>query len=225
MSVTTDISPPQSVETPEAPSPRNAFDRFFEITQRGSSVRREVIAGLTTFATMAYIVVLNPLIIGTAPDKGGHLLGITPVAGVTALVAAVMTILMGLIGKVPFGVATGIGLNAFVAFSVASRMSWPEAMGLVVIEGVLIAILVLTGLRTSVFRAVPTQLKTAIGVGIGLFLMIIGLVDAGFVHRIPDAANTTVPVGLNSVSWPLETSWKSQAGKVAVGTWGYRSER
>ncbi|HKO32845.1 MAG TPA: NCS2 family permease, partial [Candidatus Limnocylindria bacterium] len=85
-------------------------------------------------------------------------------------------------------------------------MTWADAMGLVVIEGVLIAVLVLTGLRTAVFRAVPTQLKTAIGVGIGLFLMIIGLVDAGFVRRTPDAANTTVPVqlGIGGVltSWP-----------------------
>ena len=85
-------------------------------------------------------------------------------------------------------------------------MTWADAMGLVVIEGVLIAILVLTGLRTAVFRAVPTQLKTAIGVGIGLFLTIIGLVDAGFVRRVPDAANTTVPVGLGIggklITWP-----------------------
>ena len=85
-------------------------------------------------------------------------------------------------------------------------MTWADAMGLVFIEGVVIAVLVLTGLRTAVFRAVPTQLKTAIGVGIGLFLMIIGLVDAGFVRRIPDVAGTTVPVGLGIggklVTWP-----------------------
>ncbi|WP_345629514.1 NCS2 family permease [Rugosimonospora acidiphila] len=198
MSVTTVTPPPQPSQTQDATPPRNAFDRFFEISRRGSTVRREILAGLTTFATMAYIVVLNPLIIGTAPDKGGHLLGIAPVAGVTALVAAVMTILMGLIGKVPFGVATGLGLNAFVAYSVASRMSWPEAMGLVVIEGLLIAVLVITGFRQAVFQAIPRELKAAIAVGIGLFISLIGFVDGGLVRRIPDAANTTVPVQLGS---------------------------
>jgi AGZA family xanthine/uracil permease-like MFS transporter len=197
MSVTTQgpASPAEAAE----PAPRgNALDRFFEISQRGSSVKREILAGLTTFATMAYIVVLNPLIIGTAPDKGGHLLGIAPVAGVTALVAAVMTILMGVIGRVPFAVATGLGLNAFVAYSVASRMTWPEAMGLVVIEGLLIAVLVITGFRQAVFRAIPGELKAAIAAGIGLFIALIGFVDGGLVRRIPDAAGTTVPVQLGS---------------------------
>jgi adenine/guanine/hypoxanthine permease len=97
-------------------------------------------------------------------------------------------------------------VNALVAYEIAPEMTWADAMGLVVIEGVLIGVLVLTGLRTAVFRAVPTQLKTAIGVGIGLFLMIIGLVDAGFVRRMPDAAGTTVPVELGIggklASWP-----------------------
>ena len=106
---------------------------------------------------MAYIVVLNPLIIGTAPDADGKLLGIAPVAGVTALVAAVMTILMGVVGRVPFAVATGLGLNAFVAYAVASQMTWAEAMGLVVIEGLIITVLVLTGFRKAVFRAIPAS--------------------------------------------------------------------
>jgi adenine/guanine/hypoxanthine permease len=118
----------------------------------------------------------------------------------------VRTILMGVVGRFPLALAAGLGVNALVAYEIAPEMTWADAMGLVVIEGVLIAVLVLTGLRTAVFRAVPTQLKTAIGVGIGLFLMIIGLVDAGFVRRIPDAANTTVPVqlGIGGTlnSWP-----------------------
>jgi AGZA family xanthine/uracil permease-like MFS transporter len=147
---------------------------------------------------MAYIVVLNPLIIGLAPDKNGHTLGLTSVAGVTCLVAAVMTILMGLIGRMPFGLATGLGLNAFVAVSVASQMSWAEAMGLVVIEGLVITLLVVTGFRTAVFRAVPPDLKAAIAAGIGMFIALIGLVDGGIVRRIPDAAKTTVPVQLGS---------------------------
>jgi AGZA family xanthine/uracil permease-like MFS transporter len=196
---------PEPVVTAQRPAgrPGGALDRYFEITERGSTVRTEVLGGLTTFATMAYIVVLNPLIIGTVPDKHGHLLGITPVAGVTALVAAVMTILMGVIGRVPFALATGLGLNAFVAFNVASQMTWAQAMGLVVIEGLLICLLVLTGFRQAVFHAIPHELKAAIAVGIGLFIALIGFVDGGFVRRTPVGP---VPVQLsvdNSLrGWP-----------------------
>jgi AGZA family xanthine/uracil permease-like MFS transporter len=187
-------------------TPKNGFDRFFEISARGSTVGREVRGGFATFFTMAYIVVLNPLILGAGVDAVGGTLPMTALAAGTALVAGVMTILMGVVARFPLALAAGLGVNALVAYEIAPEMTWADAMGLVVIEGVLITILVLTGLRTAVFRAVPTQLKTAIGVGIGLFLMIIGLVDAGFVRRIPDAANTTVPVqlGIGGVltGWP-----------------------
>ncbi|GIF19800.1 AGZA family xanthine/uracil permease-like MFS transporter [Actinoplanes tereljensis] len=175
---------------------RNSFDRYFQITERGSSLGQEIRGGFATFFTMAYIVVLNPLILGAGVDAAGGKLPIAALAAGTALVAGVMTILMGVVARFPLALAAGLGVNALVAYEIAPEMTWADAMGLVVIEGVLIAILVLTGLRTLVFKAVPTQLKTAIGVGIGLFLMIIGLVDAGFVHRVPDAANTTVPVEL-----------------------------
>ena len=185
---------------------KNGFDRFFEISARGSTLGREVRGGLATFFTMAYIVVLNPLIIGNGVDADGAQLPIAALAAGTALVAGVMTILMGVVARFPLALAAGLGVNALVAYEIAPEMTWADAMGLVVIEGVLIAILVLTGLRELVFRAVPTQLKTAIGVGIGLFLMIIGLVDAGFVNRVPDAANTTVPVELGVggklATWP-----------------------
>jgi adenine/guanine/hypoxanthine permease len=167
---------------------------------------REIRGGLATFFTMAYIVVLNPLILGGGVDAVGGSLPIAALAAGTAFVAGLMTLLMGVVARFPLALAAGLGVNALVAYEIAPEMTWADAMGLVVIEGVLITILVLTGLRTLVFRAVPTQLKTAIGVGIGLFLMIIGLVDAGFVRRIPDAANTTVPVELGIGgklgSWP-----------------------
>jgi AGZA family xanthine/uracil permease-like MFS transporter len=179
--------------SPGSSAPRNGFDRYFQISERGSSVSREVRGGATTFFTMAYIVVLNPLIIGTVADVDGRVLGIPEVAAVTALVAAVMTILMGVVGRYPFAMATGLGLNAFVTFSVASQMSWADAMGLVVLEGIVIAVLVLVGLRTAIFNAIPFQLKTAISVGIGLFIALIGLVDAGFVRR---TATGPVPVEL-----------------------------
>jgi AGZA family xanthine/uracil permease-like MFS transporter len=192
-----------SPDTAEPAAPRNALDRYFSISERGSSVKQELRGGAATFFTMAYIVVLNPLIIGTVPDADGRVLGIPQVAAVTALVAAVMTILMGVIGKYPFAIATGLGLNAFVTFSVASQMSWADAMGLVVLEGLVIAVLVLVGLRQAVFNAIPMQLKTAISVGIGLFIALIGLVDAGFVRRT-DVGPVPVQLGVGGElrGWP-----------------------
>src|ERR1700709_1959580 len=157
-------------------------DKFFKITERGSTVGRVFLGlGITSF-TMAYIGVLNPLILGFAQAADGKFLGdasppgnLAMIAAGTALVAGVMTILMGVVANFPLALATGLGLNAFVAFSIASGMSWQDAMGLVVIEGLLILMLVLTGFRKAVFEAVPRQLKTAIAVGIGLFITFIGL--------------------------------------------------
>ena len=189
------------------------MDKYFKISERGSTVGREVRGGVVTFFTMAYIIVLNPLILGFAQDADGNFLGggrtpnLALIAAATALVAGVMTILMGVVANYPLALATGLGLNAFVAFSIASDMSWQDAMGLVVLEGLVILVLVLTGFRRAVFHAIPAQLKTAISVGIGLFIALIGLVDAGFVRRIPDAANTTVPVQLGANGfldgWPV----------------------
>ncbi|WP_404384924.1 NCS2 family permease [Knoellia locipacati] len=179
----------------------SAIDQFFKITERGSSMGREVRGGVVTFFTMAYIVVLNPLILGFAPDANGDFLGggagdgsnLPAIAAGTALVAGLLTILMGVVANFPLALATGLGLNAFVAFAVASQMTWADAMGLVVLEGLLILVLVLTGFRQAVFHAVPKQLKVAISVGIGLFIALIGFVDAGFVRR---TANGPVPVQL-----------------------------
>jgi len=186
------------------------LDSFFKISQRGSTVAREVRGGVVTFFTMAYIVALNPLIIGLAKDADGKYIGggdapnLALVAAATALIAGVMTILMGVVANFPLAIATGLGLNTFVAVGIASKMTWADAMGLVVLEGLIILILVLTGFRTAVFRAVPTQLKIAISVGIGLFIALIGLVDAGFVRR---TGTGPVPVTLgdngNLVGWPV----------------------
>jgi AGZA family xanthine/uracil permease-like MFS transporter len=179
------------------------FDRYFEISARGSTIGREIRGGLATFFTMAYIVVLNPLILSAGADKDGNHLSITQVAAATALVAGLMTILMGVVGRFPLALAAGLGVNAIVAYEIAPKMTWADAMGLVVIEGVIITILVLTGLRRAVFNAVPTGLKTAIAAGIGLFLVLIGLVDSGIVRRQPSGV---VPVGLGIngrlVGWP-----------------------
>lgn len=182
--------PGGSLSVSAPPTPTSGIDRWFELSARGSTYGREVRGGIVTFFTMAYIVVLNPLIIGTAKDINGEYVGgttdvvqaITMVTAATALVAGLMTILMGAIGRFPIAVAAGLGLNGFVAFTLAPQMTWADAMGLVVLEGVLILLLVLTGFRSAVFRAVPEQLKYAIGVGIGLFITIIGLVDSGIVR-------------------------------------------
>ena len=186
------------------------LDTYFKISERGSTIGREVRGGLVTFFTMAYIVALNPLIIGLAKDADGKYIGggdapnLALVAAMTALMAGVLTILMGLIGNYPLALATGLGLNTFVAVGIASQMTWADAMGLVVLEGIIITILVLTGFRTAVFRAVPAQLKIAISVGIGLFIALIGLVDAGFVRR---TGTGPVPVTLGDggtlVGWPV----------------------
>jgi AGZA family xanthine/uracil permease-like MFS transporter len=169
-------------------APSGALDRYFKITERGSTVGREIRGGLVTFFTMAYIIVLNPLIIGTQADSTGHYIGggtepnLAAVAAVTALVAGLMSILMGSVAKFPIAIATGLGLNAFLAFSVAKipGMTWNDAMGLVVIEGFIIFLLVVSGFRKALFAAIPRSLKTAISVGIGLFICLVALHDAGF---------------------------------------------
>ena len=200
--------PASTTLTPAAPG---GLDGFFKITQRGSTYGREIRGGLATFFTMAYIVVLNPLIIGTQADATGRFLGggtapnLPLVAAATALVAGVMTLLMGVVANYPLALATGLGLNAFVAFGIAKlpEMTWADAMGLVVIEGIIILLLVLTGFRQAVFRAVPPQLKTAISVGIGLFITIIGLVDAGFVRKPAGPVPVELGIGGFLAGWPL----------------------
>ena len=152
---------------------------------------------------MAYIVVLNPIILSGADVRREHAARSPRVAAVTALIAGVMTILMGVVGRYPFALATGLGINAIVAVYAATQLSWPEIMGLVVLEGLLITVLVLTGFRQAVFEAIPPQLKTAIAVGIGFFLTIIGLADAGFIRRRASAVLISFGVDGQLAGWPL----------------------
>src|SRR5215218_6930289 len=159
---------------PRGTPPRSGLDAYFHISERGSTVERELRGGLATFFTMAYIVVLNPLILGGAQDVDGQRLPLAALTTSTCLVAAVMTLLMAVYCRYPFAIAAGLGLNAVVAFQLAAGILWPAATGVVVLEG--------------------------------LFIAFIGFVDAGFVRRIPDAANTTVPVqlgvGNRLIGWP-----------------------
>src|SRR5213080_783972 len=194
---------PPSAPRPAAPG--DSLDRFFHISERGSNVRTEIIAGLATFLTMSYILFVNPSIIAGLKDHTGHALQFQQVLTVTALVAGVMTLLMGLYANYPFAMAAGLGLNAFVAFTLvlAAHLTWPEAMGVIVTEGLIISVLVLTGFREAVLNAIPMDLKRSIGIGIGLFIAFIGFVNAGVVVK-PTAAGTP-PVGIveNFQAWPL----------------------
>jgi AGZA family xanthine/uracil permease-like MFS transporter len=194
----------QTQTAPQAPR-ANRLDGYFKISERGSTIGREVRGGAVTFLTMAYIIVLNPIILLQGTDINGDALGTFPqIAAATALVAGLLTILMGVVANYPLALATGLGLNAFVTFSIASQMTWADAMGLVVIEGVIILVLVLTGFREAVFNAVPAQLKVAISVGIGLFIALIGLVDAGFVRRT-GVGPVPVELGIGGklAGWPV----------------------
>jgi adenine/guanine/hypoxanthine permease len=169
----------------------SAVEDFFHLRERGTDVGTEVRAGLTTFLVMVYIVALNPAIIA-----GPLQLDPVAVAAGTALVAGVMTLAMGLWTNYPFALAAGLGLNAVVAFSLpALGMTPAQAMGVVVIEGVLITVLVLAGLREAIMEAVPLGLKRAIGVGIGLFILFIGFWEGGMIVGVtPEFAPPPPPV-------------------------------
>jgi AGZA family xanthine/uracil permease-like MFS transporter len=171
---------------------------YFRLEERSTSVGTEVRAGVTTFMVMAYIIFVNPSILSTGPLDG---LGppFLPTVVATALAAGVLTIAMGLVSNYPFALAAGLGLNAVVAFQLilGRGFRWEEAMAVIVWEGIIITILVLTGLREAIMHAIPLSLKRAIAVGIGLFILFIGLVNGGFVQ-----AGEGTPVTLGSLTTP-----------------------
>jgi adenine/guanine/hypoxanthine permease len=157
------------------------LERRFRIHERGSSVRTEVLGGVVTFLTMAYIVFVNPAILSSAGMPAGA------VTVATALAAAIFTALMGIATNLPFALASGLGLNAVVAFDLilGRKLAWPVAMSCVVIEGLVAVVLVLAGLREAIMRAIPHEIKLSIGVGIGLFITLVGLRDAGITVNDP----------------------------------------
>jgi AGZA family xanthine/uracil permease-like MFS transporter len=193
--------------------PDNALERYFRIRERGSSVGAEVRGGVTTFIVMAYILIVNPVILSTLTRGQGPDFAAT--ATMTALAAGVCTLAMGLYANYPFALASGLGLNAVVAFDLVlgRGMPWQAAMGVILMEGLIIAVLVVTGFREAVMMAIPMNLKRAIGVGIGLFILFIGLINAGFV-RVPvesipivngqAAGQPQPPVTLGTLTgWPI----------------------
>jgi len=157
------------------------FDRFFALSARGTSVKTEVLAGATTFVTMAYIVLVNPAILGQAG------LPVASVAAATCFAAAFASILMGLFANTPLALAPGMGLNAYFSFTVVQQMGvpWPVALGCVFLSGVAFLILTLTGVRQLIVAAIPAHLFAAVAGGIGLFIGFIGLKNAGVIVANP----------------------------------------
>src|SRR4051794_39643609 len=169
---------------------RNFTSQMATDTEPGPNLRTELVAGVTTFFTMAYIVVVNPAILSTE----GTGMPFSGVLTATVLVCVTMTLLMGLYARLPFAVAPGMGLNAFFTFSIilGQKVPWQTALGIVFWSGVLFLIISVTPIRTAIARAIPPDLRIAAAAGIGIFLTFIGLKNAGFV--VADA-NTLVKFG------------------------------
>ena len=178
------------------------LERWFALSERGATVATETRGGLTTFMVMAYIIFVNPAILSFAgvPGLEGKGPSFAATQAATCLAAGVLTIAMGLATNYPLALASGMGLNAVVAFQLVATMQlpWQTAMGVVVLEGVAITALVLTGFREAVMNAVPIALKRAISVGIGMFILFIGLVSAGVARPGPPG----VPVTLGDLTAP-----------------------
>ena len=155
------------------------LEKQFKLSKLGTNVQTELIAGLTTFMVMAYIIFVNPATL----NMGGGGLDIKQVATVTCLVAGVMSIAMGVYTNRAIAIAPGLGINAIVAYTLVGSMglTFPEAMGVIVAQGIVVTILVVTGVRRYVLEVVPSILKKAIGVGIGLFILFLGLKNAGVI--------------------------------------------
>ena len=169
------------------------MDTFFKLSERGSNSATEVRAGLTTFLAMAYIIVVNPSILSAA--------GIPAAAAVTAtcIGAAIMTIAMGVFSNRPLACASGMGINSIVAYTLCGSMGvgWQTAMAVILIEGIAILVLVLCGLREAIMDAIPVSLRHGISIGLGLFIAMIGLKDAGII-----VANESTMVAIGDVTAP-----------------------
>ncbi|MEU8622578.1 NCS2 family permease [Streptomyces sp. NPDC048623] len=176
------------------PAGRSWLDRYFHISERGSTVATEIRGGVTTFMAMAYILLLNPLIL-SGKDVDGNVLSQPALITATALCAAATTLLMGFWGKVPLALAAGLSVSGVMASQVVPVMTWPQAMAMSIAYGAVICLLVVTGLREMIMNAIPLALKHAITIGIGLFIAIIGFVKAGFVHENPVPGGGPVSLG------------------------------
>jgi AGZA family xanthine/uracil permease-like MFS transporter len=160
------------------------LEKLFKLKENGTDVRTEVIAGITTFMTMAYIIFVNPDILSAAGMPFG------PVMTATVVAAGVTTILAGVMSNYPYALASGMGLNAFFTFTIAATAGWEAALGVVFLEGLVFLILSLTGAINVIDAAIPHTLKRAVGVGIGLFIALIGAVNGGLIQASPSTLIT-----------------------------------
>jgi AGZA family xanthine/uracil permease-like MFS transporter len=203
---------------------RSALDRRFRFSQNGTTLGRDTVAGITTFIVMSYIIFVNPAILGFAGVEGleGQGLPFDGVLTSTCLVAGVMTILMGLYTNMAYAIAPGLGLNAVVAFTLVANegLGFPEAMGIVVLEGLAVFVLVILGMREAIMNAIPLELKKAIAIGIGLFIAFIGLVNSGLVIR---GAGTPVDLA-EFTTWPVFITIFGIVVTIALRSIGFRGD-
>jgi adenine/guanine/hypoxanthine permease len=202
------------------------LERKFRFAEHGTTLVRDTIAGATTFVVMSYIIFVNPSILSFSGVQGLQSQGLPfeAVLASTCLVAGVMTILMGLVSNRAYAIAPGMGLNAVVAFGLVAGagLSFPEAMGIVVLEGLLVTLLVLTGMRQQVMTAIPLELKKAIAIGIGLFIAFIGLYNSGLITK---AAAPGLPVELGRfTTWPVLTTIVGLTITIALRARGFRGD-
>jgi len=202
----------------------SVLERRFRFAEHGTTLARDTMAGLTTFIVMSYIIFLNPIILSFTGVKGleGKGLPFNGVLTATCIVAGVMTIIMGLYTNRAYAIAPGLGLNAVVAFQLVATegLSFPAAMGLILLEGAVVTAFVLTGLREQVMRAIPLELKKAIAIGIGLFIAFIGLFDSGLVAR-----GTGTPVTLGSfTTWPILVTIVGLVITIGLRARGFRGD-
>jgi Permeases len=169
------------IDAPAASPPAGALERYFSLSARGTTVRTEVLAGMTTFLTMAYIVLVNPAILGSAG------MPVASVAAATCFAAAFASILMGVTANTPLALAPGMGLNAYFSYTVVQQMGvpWQVALGCVFISGIAFLVLTLTGVRQLIVNSIPHYLFAAVAGGIGLFIGFIGFKDAGIIVANP----------------------------------------
>jgi adenine/guanine/hypoxanthine permease len=202
----------------------SVLERRFRFAEHGTTLARDTMAGVTTFIVMSYIIFLNPIILSFTGVKGleGKGLPFDGVLTATCIVAGVMTIIMGLYTNRAYAIAPGLGLNAVVAFQLVATegLSFPAAMGLILLEGAVVTVFVLTGLRAQVMRAIPLELKKAIAIGIGLFIAFIGLYDSGIVAR-----GTGTPVTLGSfTTWPILVTIVGLVITIGLRARGFRGD-
>src|SRR4051812_11126987 len=200
------------------------LERHFRFAEHGTTLARDTMAGVTTFIVMSYIIFLNPQILSFRGISGLETKGL-PFDGVltaTCIVAAVMTILMGLYTNRAYALAPGLGLNAVVAFQLVANqgLSFPSAMGLIVLEGAVVTVLVLTGVREAIMKAIPLELKKAIAIGIGLFIAFIGLYNSGIIVK---GAATPVDLG-HLTTWPIFVAFFGIVVTIALRARGFRGD-